>query len=365
MEAARGIAWGVIVLYGPDAFALNVGSLDDDDPHPGPGVRTIYLDPFGDGEVEDLGYLYDRGLVVGAAQRVLALVVNFWDALDRKREMPIIPAAREVYYRDAHGQTWDLATRVPDRFDPTAYEWGAWPAMAGFWPGASLLWPVYERGRLTALPSCLQGNSCPRTGGDPCVSFGIRTGRCPGLWAGRCPGLRAVGPVRSGRHSCLSSTGQAASPRGNWFGSSPMGRHTATWGCMRRENPTTDGWYAGCGTCSWPHCAWPGTNHGSPISSPSDPLASHAAPSDPGTFPGTRPKGPEGISAHGHLRQECRAAGGGGGSGYGPSPHDLLAKRRPVGSTWRAKGCVPLLRGGGGPCRKWSRRSASPPNPCP
>ena len=60
-------AWGVIVLYGPDAFALSVGSPDDDDPHPGPGLRTIYLDPFGDWEVEDLGYLYDRGLVVGAA----------------------------------------------------------------------------------------------------------------------------------------------------------------------------------------------------------------------------------------------------------------------------------------------------------
>ena len=25
----------------------------------------------------------------------------------------------------------------------------------------------------------------------------------------------------------------------------------------------------------------------------------------------------------------------------------------------------PSPRGGGGPCRKWSRRSASPPNPCP
>ena len=144
-------AWGVIVLYGPDAFALSVGSLDDDDPHPGPGVRTIYLDPFRDWEAEDLGYLYDRGLVVGAAPRLLSIVVNFWDALDRKREMPIIPAAREVYYRDAHRQTWDLATRVPDSFDPTAYEWGARPAMAGFWPGASLPLPVCERGQLTAV----------------------------------------------------------------------------------------------------------------------------------------------------------------------------------------------------------------------
>ena len=118
---------------------------------PGPGVRTLYLDPFGDWEPEDLRYCYDRGLVVGAAQRVLATVINFWDALDRKREMPIVPAAREVYYRDGDGRTWDLAIRVPARFDPASYEWGSRPAMAGLWPGASLLWPVCERGRLSAV----------------------------------------------------------------------------------------------------------------------------------------------------------------------------------------------------------------------
>ena len=71
--------WVVVVLYGPDAFAMSVGLPDDDDPHPGPSVRTVYLDPFGDWEPEGLGYLYDRGLVVGAAQGVLAMVVNFWD----------------------------------------------------------------------------------------------------------------------------------------------------------------------------------------------------------------------------------------------------------------------------------------------
>ena len=65
-----------------------------------------------------------------SAQRLLALVVNFWDALDRKREMPIIPAAREVHYRDDGGKTWDLSNLVPKRFDPTAYEWGARPTMA-------------------------------------------------------------------------------------------------------------------------------------------------------------------------------------------------------------------------------------------
>ena len=83
--------------------------------------------------------------------RVLAIVVNYWDALDCKREMSIIPTPREVYYRDGDGQTWDLAIQVPKRFDPASYEWGSRLAMAGFWPGASLLWPICERGQLSAV----------------------------------------------------------------------------------------------------------------------------------------------------------------------------------------------------------------------
>ena len=59
-----------------------------------------------------------------------------------------------------------------------------------------------------------------------------------------------------------------------------------------------------------------------------------------------------------------------GGSGHGPSPRDPPAKRRPVGSTWRLRAhtretASPFPWGGGGPSRKWSRRSASPPIPCP
>ena len=55
-------------------------------------------------------------------------------------------------------------------------------------------------------------------------------------------------------------------------------------------------------------------------------------------------------SAHGHLRQQCYAVEG-GRSGYGPSPQDLPAKRRPIGSNRWAKGphssdCVPLPEGG-------------------
>ena len=74
--------------------------------------------------------------------------------------------------------------------------------------------------------------------------------------------------------------------------------------------------------------------------------------------------------AHGRLRQKCRALGREGGSGHGPSPRVPPAKRRPVGSTWRLRAhtretASPFPWGGGGPCRKWSRRSASPPNPCP
>ena len=74
--------------------------------------------------------------------------------------------------------------------------------------------------------------------------------------------------------------------------------------------------------------------------------------------------------AHGHLRQKCRAPGEGGGPGHGPSPRDLPAKRRPVGSTWRLgahtrETASPFPWGGGGPCPKWIRRSASRPIPCP
>ena len=43
-----------MVLYGPDAFAVNVGALDNDAPHPASRVRTIYLEPYGDWDSEDL-----------------------------------------------------------------------------------------------------------------------------------------------------------------------------------------------------------------------------------------------------------------------------------------------------------------------
>ena len=88
---------------------------------------------------------------MGAAQRVLATVVNFSDALDRKREMPVVPAAREVYYRDDDKRTWDPAICVPAGFHPASNPWGSRPAMAGLWPEASLLLPVCKCGRLSAV----------------------------------------------------------------------------------------------------------------------------------------------------------------------------------------------------------------------
>ena len=74
--------------------------------------------------------------------------------------------------------------------------------------------------------------------------------------------------------------------------------------------------------------------------------------------------------AHGRPRQKCRALGREGGPGHGPSPRDPPPKRRAVGSTWRLRAHTPETAspfpwGGGGPCRKWSRRSASPPIPSP
>ena len=97
----------------------------------------------------------------------------------------------------------------------------------------------------------------------------------------------------------------------------------------------------------------------------------------PGAFPGCDQGGQgyragilEEGPAHGRLRQKCRALGREGGSGHGPSPRDPPAKRRPVGSTWRLRAhtrvtASPFPWGGSGLCRKWSRRSASPPIPCP
>ena len=121
---------------------------------------------------------------------MLALVVNFWDALDRKREMPIMPAAREVYSRDGDGQTWDVAIWVPKRFDPASYEWGSRPAMAGFWPGASLLWPVCERGQLSAVM-------------PPGAATAPRLGRVP-------TGLLVLGPAVAQGRGALARGG----PRG-------------------------------------------------------------------------------------------------------------------------------------------------------
>ena len=99
-----------------------------------------------------------------------------------------------MYVCSPWGQTWDLSVRVPERFDPTAYKWGARPAMAGAWPGASLWWPVCERCRLSAIMP--PGNSSPQIGAALSVYFGTLTVLCPEPWA--------VGPVLSVGHRWLS-----------------------------------------------------------------------------------------------------------------------------------------------------------------
>ena len=75
----------------------------------------------------------------------------------------------------------------------------------------------------------------------------------------------------------------------------------------------------------------------------------------------------EGGSAYWHLNDEGCTAGE--GSGYGPSPHDPLAKRRhsvvPGGLRAHIRETVSPPPGGGGgqPNRKWSQSPASPPLP--
>ena len=130
-------------------------------------------------------HLYNRGVVAGAVQHLLALVINLWDALDSKREMPIILAAPEVHYRDSEGQVWDSAVRIPPWFDLAACEFGARPAIAGSWPWVRLLWPDSAGG---SPPSCLRDSGCPPTGVGPSGYSGIWTGRPQDPWPREVPG---------------------------------------------------------------------------------------------------------------------------------------------------------------------------------
>ena len=236
--------WGVVILYGPDAFALSVGTPGNDAPHPASGVRTIYLEPYGDWASEDLVYLYDRGLLVG--------VINFWDAVDRKREMPIIPAAPEVHYRDSEGQMWDLAVRIPPRFDP--YEWGARLAIAGSWPGVSLVWPVCERWWLSAIMP--QGQRLPPDwGGSKRVFWYMDRPlpRTPGRWPREVRGAQVV---------IIDGPGGLPARRLVWLiAYGPPQHYMGLYETI--GSPTTAAWCASCGTCCCPLYAWPGSSPGS------------------------------------------------------------------------------------------------------
>ena len=74
-------------------------------------------------------------------------------------------------------------------------------------------------------------------------------------------------------------------------------------------------------------------------------------------------------SAHGHLRQECCAAGGGDqATDQAPETCRPNAAQSVVLGGLRPHTCETSSlapKGGGGTCRKWSRRSASPPDPSP
>ena len=131
------------------------------------------------------------------------------------------------------------SVRVPARFDPASHTWGSRPAMPGLWPVASLLWPVCERGRLSAILP--RDNSGPLSGAGSSGSFGTRT--C------LCPGPRGVGPTRSAGPRWPSSTGQVACRRGGWSGSFRTGRPPATWVCTRRGGRMTGVKCAGCAIC--------------------------------------------------------------------------------------------------------------------
>ena len=66
----------------------------------------------------------------------------------------------------------------------------------------------------------------------------------------------------------------------------------------------------------------------------------------------------------------CDTGGGGGDQAMGQAPETCRpnAAQSVVLGGLRAhtrETASPFPWGGGGPCRKWSRRSASPPSPCP
>ena len=99
---------------------------------------------------------------------------------------------------------------------------------------------------------------------------------------------------------------------------------------------------------------------------------------DPGVFQGCEPGG-QGCSSRqfgGGPRarapsSEVPCAGGGGGdqaTDQAPETRRPNAAQSVVPGGLRAhtrETASPFPWGGGGPCRKWSRRSASPPIPCP
>ena len=147
---------------------------------------------------------------------------------------------------------------------------------------------------------------------------------------GASPALGPPRPPPHGRGDVLRF-GATEAPAAWARGPPPLGDHR---GPRRVSAGVSSACAVGAG-------AQPGLRPSAVFNSESSTVAIHTY-SSSGAFPvGQAPGESVSWSAHGHLRQECCAVGGGGGSGYGPSPRDLPAKCRPVGSTWRAKGLHP------------------------
>ena len=197
----------------------------------------------------------------------------------------------------------------------------------------------------------------PPHGQGGLLRFG--TTEAPAAWARGPPSLwDHRGPCHMGE-GASSVFGTTEAPAAWARGPPPLWDHRGT----RRVS-------AGASSaCAVGAGAKPGLRLSAVVDSESGTVAIHTH-SSSGAFPvGQAPGESVSWSAHGHLRQECCAVGGGDqATDQAPETCRPNAAQSVVPGGLRAhtrETASHSLRGGGRPCRKWSRRSASPPNPCP